>query len=67
MKEKWSIDKLNGINWNTWKFQVKHLLLAKGLWGLVERSEVLADDATTTAQTLPIEATKGVLGSCVGD
>ena len=50
MEEKWSIDKLNGSNWNTWKFQMRHLLLAKGLWGLVEGSEVLADDAT--AQTL---------------
>ena len=31
---------------------MKHLLLAKGLWGLVEGSEVLEDDATTTAQAL---------------
>ena len=52
MKEKWSIDKLNGSNWDTWKFQMKHLLLAKGLWGLVDGSEVLADDATTAAQAL---------------
>ena len=52
MEEKWSIDKLNGSNWNTWKFQMKHLLLAKGLWGLVDGSEVLADDATTTVQAL---------------
>ena len=52
MEEKWSIDKLNGSNWNTWKFQMKHLLLAKGLRGLVEGSEVLEDDATTTAQAL---------------
>ena len=46
------IDKLNGSNWNTWKFQMKHLLLAKGLWGLVDGTEVLADDATTTVQAL---------------
>ena len=52
MEEKWSIDKLNGSNWNTWKFQMKHLLLAKGLWGLVDGSKVLADDATTTVQAL---------------
>lgn len=52
MEEKFSVDKLNGSNWNTWKFQMKHLLLAKGLWGLVEGSEVLAHDATPTAQTL---------------
>ena len=52
MEEKWSIDKLNGSNWNTWKFQMKHLLLAKGLWDLVDGSEVLADDATTTVQAI---------------
>ena len=52
MEEKWSINKLNGSNWNTWKFQMKHLLLAKGLWGLVEGSEVLADNVMTTTQVL---------------
>ena len=52
MEEKRSNDKLNGSNWNTWKFQMKHLLLAKGLWGLVDGSEVLADDATTAVQAL---------------
>ncbi|PFX26680.1 putative mitochondrial protein [Stylophora pistillata] len=31
---------------------MKQLLLAKGLWSLVEGSAVLADDATTTAQAL---------------
>ena len=43
--EKWVIDKLDGPNRTTWKFQMKHLLLAKGLWGVVDRTEVLADDA----------------------
>ena len=43
--EKWVIDKLDGPNWTTWKFQMKHLLLAKGLWGVVDGTEVLADDA----------------------
>ena len=52
MKEKWSNDKLNGSKWNTFKFQMKHLLLAKGLWGLVDGSEVLADDAMTAVQAL---------------
>ena len=41
--EKWSIDKLNASNWMTWKFQMRHLLLAKGLWGYVDGSEVLAE------------------------
>ena len=30
MEEKWSVDKLDGTNWMTLKFQVCHLLLAKG-------------------------------------
>ena len=46
MEEKWSIEKLDGSNWNTWKFQMKHLLMAKGLWNLVDGSEVLASEAT---------------------
>ena len=52
MEEKWSIDKLDGSNWNTWKFQMKHLLMAKGIWGLVDGSEVLAHDAMPAAQAL---------------
>ena len=52
MEEKWSIDKLDGNNWSTWKFQMKHLLLAKGPWGLVDGSEALEDEASSerTAQ-----------------
>jgi len=46
MEEKWSIEKLDRNNWNTWKFQMKHLLMAKGLWNLVDGSEVLASEAT---------------------
>jgi len=30
----------------TWKFQIKHLLLARGLWGLVEGTEVLQEEAS---------------------
>ena len=46
MEEKWSIEKLDRNNWNTWKFQMKRLLMAKGLWNLVDGSEVLASEAT---------------------
>ena len=53
MEEKWSIEKLNGSNWNTWKFQMKHLLMAKELWSLVDGSaEVLASEATAAAAAL---------------
>ena len=52
MEEKWSIDKQEGSNWDTWKFQMKHLLMVKGIWGLVDGSEVLAHDATAATQAL---------------
>ena len=35
--DRWTITKLDGEdNWSTWKFQVKHFMLAKGLWKYVE-------------------------------
>ena len=49
--EKWTIEKFNGANWSTWKFQMKHLLLAKELWGMVDGTETLAEDATAAART----------------
>ena len=42
VEEKWSIDKLDGANWSTWKFQMRHLLLAKGLWEYVDGSAAAA-------------------------
>ena len=50
MDDKRSMDKLDGSNWITWKFQMRHLLLAKGFWGHVEGTEVLAEDATDRIQ-----------------
>ena len=44
--DKWSIEKLDSSNWMTWKFQIKHLLLAKDLWGFIDGTEVLQDDAS---------------------
>lgn len=43
--EKWSIEKLNSENYSTWKFQMKHMLLAKELWCVTDGTEVLNDDA----------------------
>ena len=43
---KCSIDRLDANNWFAWKFQMKHLLLANGLWGLVDETEVLRHGAT---------------------
>ena len=49
--DKWSIDKLDSSNWMTWKFQIKHLLLAKDLWGIVDGTEVLAENASEQQRT----------------
>ena len=49
--DKWSIDKLDSSNWITWKFQIKHLLLAKDLWGIVDGTEVLAENASAQQRT----------------
>ena len=41
------MEKLEGsTNWMTWKFQLRHLLMAKGLWKYVEGSATLAGNAT---------------------
>lgn len=50
-EDKWTIDKLNGSNWTTWKFQMKHLLLGRELWSVVDGSETLADGAGAEAQS----------------
>ena len=44
--DKWMIDKLDSSNWMTWKFQIKHMLLAKELWGFIDRAEVLQEKAS---------------------
>ena len=52
MEEKWLLEKLHGSNWNTWKFQMNHLLMEKELWSLVDGSEVLANEASAAVETL---------------
>lgn len=47
--DKWMIDKLGSKNWITWKFQMRHVLQSKGLYGLVEGTKVLAQGAMATA------------------
>ena len=37
--EKWTIEKLDGANWTTWNFPMKHLLLAEDLWEFVDGTE----------------------------
>ena len=51
MDDKLFIEKLSGPeNWATWKFQMEHLLKAKGLWGLLTEEETLAAGANAEAQ-----------------
>lgn len=65
MDEKWSIDKLDNSNWITWKFQMRHLLLAKGLWKYVDGSAVLADDADDRMRTDFSEKSQKALSTLV--
>jgi len=51
--DRWSIDKLDSSNWTTWKFQIKHFLLARGLWNLVNGSEVIQEDTNLNKLTSP--------------
>ena len=50
LDEKWYAEKLGGSNWTTWKFQMKHLLRAKGLWQVVEGTEVQPKEAQAAAE-----------------
>ena len=44
------LKKLDSSNWMTWKFQMKHLLLAKEFWGFIDGTEVIREEATAVAQ-----------------
>ena len=49
-EEKWTIEKLDGTNWSAWKFHMRHMLLLKGLWGIVDGTDTLAEDANDEDQ-----------------
>ena len=51
-EERWSVQKLDGSNWMTWKFQMRHKLLDREPWGFVEGSEVLDADAFEGRQAM---------------
>ena len=48
--DKWSIDKLGNSNWITWKFQMRHYLLSKGLWKYVDGTETVEEGAGDAVQ-----------------
>ena len=48
--DKFEIEKLNRSNWPTWKFQMKHLLMAKELWEYVEGTARSPDADSDGAQ-----------------
>ena len=37
-EERWTVERLNSNNYTTWKFRLKHLLIAKDLYGYVDGS-----------------------------
>lgn len=41
------IEKLNGTNYQTWKFNVKLMLMQKELWGIVDGTDVIGDNSET--------------------
>ena len=46
------IEKLNGKNYQSWKYNMKLVLMEKGLWGIADGSEVKEeDDANADAKT----------------
>eukprot|EP00795_Rhopilema_esculentum_P005567 gene5567-biopygen555 len=49
--DKFEIEKLDRSNWPTWKFQMKHLLMAKDVWDHVDGTISLPDDNTTSRAT----------------
>lgn len=50
MEDRLFIEKLSGPeNWATWKFQMEHLMKAKGLWGMVMETDNVSEGAN--AQT----------------
>ena len=62
---KWTIDKLGTSNWITWKFQMRHYLLSKGLWKYVDGTERLAEDATEAVRRTFRENSQKALSTIV--
>ena len=44
------VEKLNGENYHSWKFQMKMYLIGKDLWDITRGTETLTDDATVEEQ-----------------
>lgn len=64
--EKWDIDKLDGSNWSTWKFQMQHLLMAKEVWDHVDGTAVdPGDDAEAAARLRYAKAKQKAMATLV--
>ena len=48
MAEITKIEELDGKNYQSWKYNIKLVLMERGLWGFVEGTEVAPDDTATT-------------------
>ena len=47
--DKWMVDKLDNTNYPTWKFQMKHMLLMKELYDVVDGTEEKPADSADAA------------------
>ena len=45
MSDEVKFKKLTGENWNTWKFNMKMLLMGKDIWDIVTGDDILPEEA----------------------
>lgn len=47
MDDKWSIDRLTLPDYSTWKFELKHLLIATHIFGYIDSTNKAPDDSAS--------------------
>lgn len=66
MEDRLFIEKLSGPeNWATWKFQMEHLMKAKGLWDMVVETDNVPEGANAQTRA-KLEKTERKSVFCVG-
>ena len=51
-EESFKVEKLNGENYHSWKFNLKMYLMGKDLWDIVQEVEVLTERSTPQQREL---------------
>ena len=57
MSDNHKIPKLNANNYDVWKLHMKAYLVTKGLWGVIDGSQIFAVDAAGVALKLRLMKT----------